>query len=120
MSRHLLRNNISITDDLMDIFCESNDVITPFKSLTTFHQQLNFYMENFNLIVSQVDIYFNFHLIEQMPKREIISEKRFLSTTCGGKHRVKVQREVFYVPVIETLKQMLQNKTILKEVSTSD
>lgn len=121
VSHHLLRNNISITDDLRDIFSESNDVITPFKSLTTFHQQLNFYKENFNLIVSQVDIYFNFHLIEQMPKREIISEKRFLSTTCGGKHRVKVQREeVFYVPVIETLKQMLQNNTILKEVSTSD
>ncbi|XP_019862680.1 PREDICTED: uncharacterized protein LOC109591385, partial [Amphimedon queenslandica] len=105
VSRHLLRNNISITDDLMDIFSESNDVITPFRSLTTFHQQLNFYKENFNLI---------------MPRKEIISEKRFLFTTCGGKHKVKVQREeVFYVPIIDTLKQMLQNKTILKEVMMS-
>ena len=61
----------------MDIFSESNDVIIPFKSLTTFHQQLNFYKENFNLIVSPVDIYFNFHSIEQMPKRKLFQKNIF-------------------------------------------
>lgn len=62
----LVKNGIELgaIPELCDIFSEHNFVVTPFKNITTFHQQLELYKKHYNFIVRQS---INYYLSFSMP-----------------------------------------------------
>ena len=61
---------------------------------------------------------FQFQMHSQEPCRILLKESRSMHRSNSGRMQIKVKKkqEIFYIPILQTICQMLKNKTILKEV----
>ncbi|XP_046857002.1 uncharacterized protein LOC124450387 [Xenia sp. Carnegie-2017] len=103
VKRRLGNENISCQNEpgLQEIFEEKNAIANPLKNLETEAQRRRFYKDNFGL---------------KEPRRIILGQKRVFKRRNGVLEQIQVNDEAYYIPLLDSLQQLLNDDFILAEV----
>ena len=86
---------------LKEVFEKDNHISDPFKEIANFREQVKYYRENFNLVEPHCIVLGQYHV----------------KVRRGSKLKMVMKNdEAYYVPLLESLQELLNNESILKEV----
>ena len=122
--------NFNAIPGLNDLFAEENPISNPFQHVSTKYKQNAYFKEHFGLVVSafflnNMVIYssdkcykfvYNMFAFIQEPKRITVGHSS-VKRRSGTKYKEKLKDdEIVYIPVLQSLEQMLNIDSVLQEV----